>query len=53
MSREDKGGRSLWGREKSGGGKGRDRDEKNRIKKNRGVVVAIKNFYAQWTQSGL
>lgn len=34
----------------SGGGRGRDRVKTNRIKKNKVVAVAIKNFYAQWVQ---
>lgn len=37
----------------SGGGRGRDRVKTNRIKKNKVVAVAIKNFYAQWVQWSL
>lgn len=43
MTGKDEGGRYQWGR-------GRDRVKKNRIKKNKVVAVAIKNFYAQWVQ---
>lgn len=40
-------GREKWRTERLVGGKGRDRVKKNGIKKNKVVVVAIKNFYAQ------
>lgn len=46
-------GREKWETERLVGGKGRDRVKKNGIKKNKVVVVAIKNFYAQWVQSSL
>lgn len=46
-------GREKWRTERLVGGKGRDRVKKNGIKKNKVVVVAIKNFYAQWVQSSL